>query len=392
MKFEGLRELALLLGPLLILVLAYNGYTTVQTFYRRFAEAWVTTINLESMLHIRYATQDIQLGYTPVYISTEESFIPTYYWSTIKQVFDQAKKEGWKAEQVAIEAIMEQGFTLTQMGRVEEAKELLEQAWKLRHLADPTVQVAIAENFAQLYIRANDFDKARPWLKRAEERLRALRLSTSEHPRHLPTINYYHGIIYMARGDLNRAAQYFKEAYDEARKIGWQRGMIYVQQFLADIARGQSDFEKAEALLWEGLSIAERNEDRRRTAYYKRSFAYLVLKRDRWKNVDEVMHWAQKALDDFNRLGIEPEANKLRHLLENLQLWRQSSNSEVTTIPDLVQDRPAIPTPTRACRDPLINLRYAEVLDSSYNCSASSSISSRCARRARHSCGIPDSP
>jgi hypothetical protein len=39
-------------------------------------------------------------------------FNPTYYWSTIKQVFDQAKKEGWKAEQVA-EALGKKGTTLS---------------------------------------------------------------------------------------------------------------------------------------------------------------------------------------------------------------------------------------------------------------------------------------
>ncbi len=38
-KFGGLRELLLLLGPALIFVLAWNGYKTVETFYRRFAEA-----------------------------------------------------------------------------------------------------------------------------------------------------------------------------------------------------------------------------------------------------------------------------------------------------------------------------------------------------------------
>src|SRR2546423_1077405 len=51
-KFGDLHELILLFGPALIFVLAYNGYTTVQTFYYRFVEAWVTTINLESMLQI----------------------------------------------------------------------------------------------------------------------------------------------------------------------------------------------------------------------------------------------------------------------------------------------------------------------------------------------------
>src|SRR5438046_4817228 len=59
-KFGDVHELILLFGPALIFVLAYNGYTTVQVFYFRFVEAWVTTINLESMLQIRYAAQPIQ--------------------------------------------------------------------------------------------------------------------------------------------------------------------------------------------------------------------------------------------------------------------------------------------------------------------------------------------
>ncbi len=48
------------------------------------------------MLHIRYAPQPIELGYQPLYISTEKSFIPTYYWPEIKEIFDKAKKRDGK--------------------------------------------------------------------------------------------------------------------------------------------------------------------------------------------------------------------------------------------------------------------------------------------------------
>lgn len=109
-KFGDLRGLALLLGPALIFVLAWNGYETIETFYRRFVEAWVTTINLESILHIRY-TQSIQLGYGPVYLSKEHSFIPTIEWPPIKRVLDEAKEKGENAEKVA-EKLEEKGTTL----------------------------------------------------------------------------------------------------------------------------------------------------------------------------------------------------------------------------------------------------------------------------------------
>jgi hypothetical protein len=68
--------------------------------------------NLESMLHIRYAPQDIELGYEPISRSTEKSFIPTYSFPKIQRLFERAKKEKWKAEQVAKE-LGKTGTTLT---------------------------------------------------------------------------------------------------------------------------------------------------------------------------------------------------------------------------------------------------------------------------------------
>ena len=111
-KFGDLHALALLLGPVLIVVLAINGYLTVRTFYRRFAEAWVTTINIESMLQIRYPKEKpITLVPEPLYSSYEKSFISTYYWPKIKKVFDKARVEKWKAEQLA-EELGKKGTTL----------------------------------------------------------------------------------------------------------------------------------------------------------------------------------------------------------------------------------------------------------------------------------------
>ena len=112
-KFGGLRELLLLLGPALIFVLAWNGYKTVQTFYHRFAEAWVTTINIESMLQIRYPKEEpIKLDPEPLYSSYEKNFIPTYFARPIKKIFDKARADKWKAEQVA-EELGKKGTTLT---------------------------------------------------------------------------------------------------------------------------------------------------------------------------------------------------------------------------------------------------------------------------------------
>ena len=94
LKFRGLDELTLLIGPILIGVLAYNGYNTVKTFYTRFVEAWVTTLNLESMLGIRYSHQPSD---KPRYVSSYESFIPAMEDDRIMEILEgkeQEKKKG----------------------------------------------------------------------------------------------------------------------------------------------------------------------------------------------------------------------------------------------------------------------------------------------------------
>ena len=91
-KFRGWDELALLLGPLLIFILAQNGYSTVETFYHRFVQAWVTTINLESMLRIRYSTEPIHLGYEPRYMSSHQSFISTMEDPRIRSILEEVKR------------------------------------------------------------------------------------------------------------------------------------------------------------------------------------------------------------------------------------------------------------------------------------------------------------
>src|SRR5712691_7685842 len=76
--YGDIRGLTLLLGPILTAVLAWIGYLNVQVFYRRFVEAWVTTMNIESMLQIRYATTIELGGFCPRYPTEENGFIPKY--------------------------------------------------------------------------------------------------------------------------------------------------------------------------------------------------------------------------------------------------------------------------------------------------------------------------
>jgi hypothetical protein len=98
---QDLRGLILLIGPILILILSRVGYDNVQAFYRRFTEAWVAKINVESMLNIQEDTLVEQGVQKPIYANHKGGFIPEIEWQPLKIIFDEAKKNAWPAEQVA---------------------------------------------------------------------------------------------------------------------------------------------------------------------------------------------------------------------------------------------------------------------------------------------------
>jgi tetratricopeptide (TPR) repeat protein len=237
------------------------------------------------------------------------------FW--LQRIGEAALRRGDEA--IVIWTRVEQGFTLTQMGRVDEAEKALREAWEQRHLVDMEVRLALTENLVQWHIRTSNFAEAHCWLEEADQLVENPSLSESERPRHKLIIKYYYGVMHIARGDRARAERFFNETFDGAHQINWQRCMIYAQQFLADVAKAQGLFDKAEGLLKTGLEVIERNKDKRRIAYYKRSLAYLSLqiwRRNNERNkLSEAIEWAKQALDGFERLGMQREVNKLHRLL-----------------------------------------------------------------------------
>jgi hypothetical protein len=109
---------------------------------------------------------------------------------------------------------------------------------------------------------------------------------------------------------------YFRQVLDRAQMIGRQRSIISSQNYLANIAIAQDRLDEAEGLLKTGLTVCERNKDKRRTAYYKYSFAHLYRKLD---NLGEARRWAKEAFDGFERLGMQLEMEEMRALLQELQ-------------------------------------------------------------------------
>ncbi len=80
-------------------------------FYIRFVEAWVTTLNLESMLGIRYSHQPNQpRSDKPRYVSRYKSFIPTIEDRRIREILEgiEPEKKGGAAQAKTAEQVTEE--------------------------------------------------------------------------------------------------------------------------------------------------------------------------------------------------------------------------------------------------------------------------------------------
>ena len=104
-------DLVLISGPIAILLLSLLGYQSIKVYYHRFTEAWVTKVNIESMLRFESVeTMEKGIG-QPSYPSENGGFITQVDNPKLKKEFDLALKESWSAEQLS-QRLVEVGFTL----------------------------------------------------------------------------------------------------------------------------------------------------------------------------------------------------------------------------------------------------------------------------------------
>ncbi len=285
--------------------------------YDRLEEEWE---NLQAVFawcasQDRYTDMAFFLGYEGIH-----NFASIYgYWEDIltwdRWLLQAAERRGDWPTMVA--SLHRETWLLTFMGTpdaLKRARSLLSQAMKLSSHMTPSVQASIARAWALVHWREKQYESALQWLDRFETLLQHIENDVYRQ-REILSARYWRGVVLFHVGRLQEAEKLFEEVSAKGAEIGWQRAIIYAQNWLADIAIKSGDLDKAERLLHAGLPVAERNKDRRRTAFYKRSFAYLELKRG---NVEIARRWAEKALDDFERLGMQPEMDEMKALLGTL--------------------------------------------------------------------------
>lgn len=221
--------------------------------------------------------------------------------------------------QMTAEALFDKGRTLIMMHQPrhqEEAMQLFEEAWKLSktHNLPYQYQIDVGIYMMIIQIDRQRFEYAWYWLNQVTELLEQASLPDLEYHRLQTTILYYQGKICLNTGEYAQAQQYYKEALGQAKRINWQRVIIYSQIWLADIAIKQGQLVIAENLLREGFPVVEINKDKRCLALCKRSFALLEKARGQLAKCQE---WATQAREDFQNLGMLQEAAEMYSLIQS---------------------------------------------------------------------------
>jgi tetratricopeptide (TPR) repeat protein len=219
---------------------------------------------------------------------------------------------------VAAKVIVDRAWTLTSMGKqkqLEEASELFTKAWELRHHQKPLFILSLAKDIGVLRIQQQRFDEAETWFTQAMELFEHIQLDEQQRLRQLTQIRYYQGEILFKNQKYEQALTIFQEALEHAQLLDWRRAIYCTQNWLAEIAIKQGHLNEAELLLTEGLRVAEANQDKSRTAFCQRSLSNLAKAKS---HLPEARNWAIKALDNFEKLGMQPEAEETQILLQEL--------------------------------------------------------------------------
>lgn len=241
------------------------------------------------------------------------------YWSDrlgiLKWMIAESERRG--AWDNTILAMYDRAFTLLLIRlptQLDEADALLKRCWSLRDYASPAVQARVASLTASLCIRQGDYARAQRWLDQGERLLHeaAPQLPALELARERTSFLYDLGESHLMTRAYAQAQSTFEDMLHQAQVSGWQRSVLYAQNWLAYTAILQGVPERAELFLQMGWAVANRIKEKRLNAFYKRTFAYYYRATG---NYVEAQRWAEDAFDSFERLGMLPELREMEPML-----------------------------------------------------------------------------
>lgn len=292
--------------------------------YDKIEEEWTNLLAVfdwcavhEEYKHIQYFWQERQMvRFSHIY----EHWDDRLFW--LDWLIQEAKKRGDWAH--AVKAMVDLAFTYTLMGQLEDANNLLQEAWKMHEYADLRVQLIVTQKIANLCLQRKEYGQALSWLDQAElllgeltvsEKLKPI-LGEREYNRRLVDFQSNRGLVFFKKRDYDQAETCYREVIKLAQTIGWQRVVIYAQNHLAHIAIMQGRLDEAEILLKISLPI---DKDKRLAAFHKLTRAFFQQKKG---NIEEACQLTKEAYEAYERLGMQQEAQEAEELLQTLQTVR----------------------------------------------------------------------
>jgi len=214
-----------------------------------------------------------------------------------------------------LDALASYSYTLTLMSRYDEAEEIFKRGQTLLPHAEPQVKARFLLNYGYLCVFQNRFEEADHLLDQATTAAQQVQDETLR-TRLMLNIDYNRAACSYWKNDIASARAGFSGVMRRGNAFGWQRLANYAQNYLADIAIGEGNYNEAERLLGPGLTMAERNNEKRRISGYKRSFAHLTQKQEK---LEDAIKWAKEARDGYEKLGAEKELQEMDTLIQDLR-------------------------------------------------------------------------
>ena len=258
------------------------------------------------------------------------------YWHDrlegLEWVIQESEKRGeWST---FVEFTIYQSWTLIRFKSEENltaAEKILAEAEGWENHVKLQIRSKLAETRAKLYIRKEQYDKAREQLELEFKLVEEAQLEEREHIHYSIPVSYHRAEICFREEDYKKSKEIFHQTMASAKRIKWYRVINSIKNWLADLAIIQGDLEEAHNLLTEGITVAAKNKNLRREARYKSSFARLEKGRG---NLERAQKWAEEALQQFRSLamdkkvaGMENEAEEMEKLIKELEDELQNNTS-----------------------------------------------------------------
>ena len=221
---------------------------------------------------------------------------------------------------VIAQALRDKGWTLMLMGhraQLAEAAGCFEQVWADCDRTDSLLRLELAIEYVTVLLQQQALERARRLLAEAQELLTqpetsaqiSAQLDPSAFTKQAIRLDYYTAEVEYRQGNYDQATDLYQQVLAQAQAAQWTQVEVYTLNWLADLALQQNQLDQAEALLMQGLPLAQRHGDKRSQAFHHKTKTRLEQLRG---NLSQFRAQGAIAIAAFEVLGMQAEVEVIR--------------------------------------------------------------------------------